>query len=451
MRPRTFRRCSKFSGAILVLLCATAGAADAPPPVGDGADAVDTAVVRAHERHAPVLVDIHAPWCYSCYFMTRNVQTGAEWDAVQKRAVVAELDADTPEGARRMQQWQVKALPSYVVLDEQGRELGRIVGEQTRADYYRQLNDLFARTASIADLAARVTDGKAPSIVAARDLLAAYHSRGDADSGIAWWNSLTVPVRTALDRDPPVKLWVQRLHLLKASQTGNAAQCAAIAPPVFAGDLGCERPYEVDRVMECTADLPQAQRTHVLGGQKVALARLLYSRIFIAKPSCADARSAVLTEAELDQQLGYPKAAAVILREATEDVKKRLNGDLKKDRNLADNLRVYLDHAGKLGELDALFPKLIAAYPDDYVYPYRYAKSLAARGRYAQALPFFEQAEPKAYGLNRLNVAEGHAETLVKLGRAADAKAVVADALKANGPWFPEQAEKLKAVVVNAN
>jgi hypothetical protein len=346
-----------------------------------------------------------------------------------------------------MRLWRIKNLPSDVVLDAQGRELGRIVGEQTRGDYYRRLNELFARTASIDELAAHVTDGRAPSISAARDLLAACQARGDADYGINWWNSLPVPLRSALDRDAPIKLWVRRLYLQKASQTSNAAQCAAIAPHVFAGDLGCERPYEVESVMDCIADLPQAQRARILGGQKVALAQLLYSRIFVGQPSCADARSTVLTEVELDQQLGYPKAASAIFDAAIADTRKRLGGELGKDRNLADNLRVYLDRAGKLAELDALYPKLIAAYPDDYVYSYRYAASLAARGRHAQALFYFEQAAPKAYGLNRLGIAEGRAEALVKLGRAAEAKAVVADALKDNGPWFPEQAEKLKAVV----
>ena len=35
-------------------------------------------------------------------------------------------DADSPAGAQWMRQWSVKGLPSYVVLDPRGRELGRI-------------------------------------------------------------------------------------------------------------------------------------------------------------------------------------------------------------------------------------------------------------------------------------------------------------------------------------
>jgi len=62
-------------------------------------------------------------------------------------------------------------------------------------------------------------------------------------------------------------------------------------------------------------------------------------------------------------------------------------------------------------------------------------------------LPWLEQAAPKAYGVNRLSVAQYRADALRKLGRIDDAKQVVADALKANGPFFADEVLKLKAVL----
>ena len=93
------------------------------------------------------------------------------------------------------------------------------------------------------------------------------------------------------------------------------------------------------------------------------------------------------------------------------------------------------------------YEKLVAAYPDDYVYAYRYGRNLVERGEFARALPWLEQAAPKAYGVNRLSVAQYRAEALRKLGRDDDAKQVVADALKANGPFFADEVLKLKAVL----
>jgi predicted Zn-dependent protease len=128
-------------------------------------------------------------------------------------------------------------------------------------------------------------------------------------------------------------------------------------------------------------------------------------------------------------------------------VRAQVGSNLKKDRNAADNLRVYLVRAKKVDELDALYPKLIAAYPDDYVYPYRWGRSLVERDKPKEALPLLEKAAEKAYGENRLVVATFRVKALKALHREQDAQKVVADVLEQNGKWFPEEVEKLKAAL----
>lgn len=450
MRRRIFRRCNKTRSLLLAsALVAAAGIAQADATT----DSLDAALKQAQARHVPVLVDFYAPWCYSCYFMNKTVKNGPEWQRLEKKAVVIELDADAPDGAHWMQQWSIKGLPNYVVLDETGRELGRIPLERTRAQFYPEIDAIIARGATLETLQAKVKDGGAASVKAASGVLQAFHARGDAGAGLAWRAARPAAVAAALDKDASAQLWVSRLELQKSFKAKDAAQCAAIAPRVFGGDLGCQRAYEVDHALECTENLPAADRTKLFAAQKPAMEKLLATRVFIKTPSCADARSIVVSAADLSKALADPKTEAKVLDRAIEDARKRLGGDkldLKRDRNLADNLRVYLDRAGRIDSLDALFPELIAAYPDDYVYAYRYGKSLAERGEYAKALRYFEQAAPKAYGVNRLAVAQWRAETLIKLGRNEDAKQVVADALKANGPFFPDLTAKLKSVVGNS-
>lgn len=443
MRPRIFRRWTDAVAGVAAVAALLSGAvrADAwQPPL-------DEALRQAAERHAPILIEFHAPWCYSCYYMAHNVLNGAEWDKVKRQAVLVDLDADAPEGSYWKDRLSVKALPSYVVLNEQGDELGRILAEQTRPEFYRLLDGILARTNALDAVRDKVKDGSAASLKAAHETLKAYYARGDAEGALAWHKGLPAAAHSALDKDARARLWLARLQLMQASQSKNPAQCAALAPPVLAGELGCDRAYELDRVMQCTAALPDAERARLLAPQKPVMTHLLYGRVFVSHPSCADARSEVLTTADLDQALHYPDAEEDVLDRAIADVKQRLGGNLKKDRNLADNLRVFLDRAGRTDELDLLYPKLIAAYPDDYVYAYRFGKSLVARGQYQQGLIYLQQAAPKAYGINRLNVAEQEAQALLKLNRPDDAKQAVADALKANGPWFPEQAAKLKALV----
>jgi tetratricopeptide (TPR) repeat protein len=183
----------------------------------------------------------------------------------------------------------------------------------------------------------------------------------------------------------------------------------------------------------------------MLAAEKPALDMLLDKNVFIAKPTCADQRSTVITTADVDEAIGDAKAEKAVLDRAIDATRKYLADDYRKDRNAADNLRVYLVRAKRTEELDALYPKLITAYPDDYVYPYRWGRSLVERGKNAEALPLLEKAAEKAYGENRLVVATYRVKALKALHREDDAKQVVAGALEQTGKWFPEEVEKLKA------
>jgi len=153
----------------------------------------------------------------------------------------------------------------------------------------------------------------------------------------------------------------------------------------------------------------------------------------------------VLASADLDEALGDQVAASAVLDRAITLTRQRLDGNLTSDRNLADNLRVYLLRAKRTTELDDYQRKLIAAYPEDYVYAYRYGRSLVDAGKPSDALPYLEQAADKAYGANRLAVAQQRIKALKALHRDDEARKVAADVLETNGPWFPKQAAALKA------
>jgi hypothetical protein len=276
-------------------------------------------------------------------------------------------------------------------------------------------------------------------------VLASYEARKDGQGGRDWYASLPEGVRAKNAKNATATLWRDRLELARAMKAKDDAAAVEAAKRALAGDLGCDRPYVVDTLLEASEKMPEGERKPMLAAQKPALDKLLDKNVFIAKPTCADQRSTVITTADGDAAIGDAKAETAVLDRAIEATRKYLGDDFKKDRNAADNLRVYLVRAKRTEELDALYPKLIAAYPDDYVYPYRWGRSLVERGKPADALPLLEKAADKAYGENRLVVATFRVKALKALHRADDAKQVVADALEQTGKWFPEEVEKLKA------
>lgn len=425
----------------LLAASAVASAHENPPTI-------DAALKLAKEQHLPVFIDFQAQWCYSCYFMASHVLIGKEWQAAEKRFVFVETDADSPDGAAWMEKLKVKALPSYVVLDADGAEQGRILAEQPREKFYPALNKILGGGDALDTLKAEAAKG---STTALADALSSYYARGQVGEGLTWYASLPATLQKKAESEAKPATWVARLQMEKAAEDKNATQCVAAAQKVLTGDPGCDRYYVVDTLNSCSEKLPEAERKTLLSAQRSALDTLLDRQVFVPAPTCADQRSAVFAAADLDQAIGDGAAEKAVLERGIAAAQIALGGaahlDLKRDRNAADNLRVYLTRAKRIGDVDALMPKLIAAYPDDYVYPYRYGRSLLERGKAAEALPYLEQASEKAFGVNRLGVAGLRAKALIALNRRADAEKVVAEALQANGPWFPEAAAKLKATL----
>lgn len=405
---------------------------------------IDEALKASAEQHRPVLVDFQAVWCYSCYYMASHVLNGSEWNAVQRKAIVVEADADSPDGQTWMKKLNASFLPSYVVLDEHGNELGRISAEQPREKFYPKVNAILASGDTLDGLKQKAAHG-APDAVA--DVLEAYQARSEGNEGLAWFAALPSSQQQDARKKARVHVALDQLALAKALAANDNAAVIANAQKVLAQEIGCQRPYVLDNLLDATAKLPADQRKTLLAAQRQPFDHYVSTQVLIATPACADQRSAVLASANLDEALGEATAASAILDRAITQTRQRLGNKLTSDRNLADNLRIYLLRAKRTAELDDYQQQLIAAYPDDYVYAYRYGRNLLETGRPAQALPYLSQAADKAYGANRLAVALQRVKALRALHRDDEANKVASDVLETNGPWFPKQADALKAAL----
>ncbi len=422
---------------LTLLPAAAACAAEAKAPL-----TIDEALKASAEQHRPVLVDFQAVWCYSCYYMASHVLNGPEWDAVQRKAIVIEADADSPDGQTWMKKLHASFLPSYVVLDEHGNELGRISAEQPREKFYPKVNAILATGNTLDGLKQKALKGTDDDVAS---VLEAYEARSEGNEGLDWFASLPTARQQSVRKYGRATVALDQLTLIKALAAKDNAGVIASAQKVLAQDIGCQRPYVLDNLLDATDKLPTAERKALLATQRKPLDTYVNTQVLVAQPACADQRSALLTSVELDETLGDDAAATALLDRAITQTRQRLGTNLASDRNLADNLRIYLARAKRTAELDDYQRKLIAAYPNDYVYAYRYGRSLVDAGKPADALPYLAQAADKAYGANRLSVALQRVKALKALHRNDEAKKLADDVLETNGPWFPKQADALKA------
>lgn len=424
------------------LLAAALLAAVAPAwAAHEGPASLDAALAQGKREHKPVLVDFQAVWCYSCYFMASHVLNGKEFDDLSSKVIFYEADADKPADQAYMKKWTVHFLPTYVAIGPDGEELGRILAERPREKFYPEINGILSGDAKLSKLKADAAKG---SMGAVAEVLETYNARYAGTEGMAWFNTLPPMVRNVSDKDKRVAVAKQRLALLQAKDTKQDTAIRDAAVKLLASDIGCDRPYVLDDLLGATESQHPDSRQGVLEPQKAAYDQFLATQVFTATPACADQRSAVLAGADLEEGIHDSAAEQAILRKGIESSREKLHGDLKSDRNAADNLRVYLVRAKAGDELDTLEKQLIAAYPDDYVYNYRYGRRLVESGKAAEGLPYLEAAAKKAYGANTLSVATYRVKALRELKRDDEAKKLVAQAVASEGKAFPEQAKKLQ-------
>ena len=76
-----------------------------------------------------VFLDCYATWCGPCQYMAKSVFTTKEaGDYFNKKFVNIKIDMEKGEGINRARQFKIQGYPTFIILNSNGKELGRIVG-----------------------------------------------------------------------------------------------------------------------------------------------------------------------------------------------------------------------------------------------------------------------------------------------------------------------------------
>ncbi len=404
---------------LLTALAVPGGALAAPPRAADPwLKDWESARKAAQASSRSVLVDFQAVWCYSCYYMEQKVLSRDLFKRVARDLVLLKLDVDSPEGREWKGKLRVRALPSYLVLDSSGTELGRIAGERTETEFVMDLRRIIGepedKDIQKLRVLAQAQDWEAAA--AARDALRSS-GRG-------------------LDRD--FQLWSARIDFNRALEFKKSLAAAQAAQALLDLEEGCALAYDALNLEEATAGgEPTDPLVALRAKTRERLEALVERRVFgPAEERCADLRSPV--EALADLHGDGEKRSALLGRAIVLLSAESQKAGIGKDRNLDDNLRFFLEAAGKSAELDKLYPRLIKAYPADYVYSYRYAKNLLGRKEFARALPHADAGLRLSYGVNRLSAAAVKGRVLAGLKRKAEARAFLEAELNAARKRFPK-------------
>ena len=124
-----FERARKVVGTLAAALGAVWFVAYEPPaPTIAWSTNLDTALAQARAEHRPVLVDFGAAWCVACEELMHRTFSEAAVRGEARRFVAVKVDATDPTPAIEALQtrYQVRGLPTVLLINSEGREVSRV-------------------------------------------------------------------------------------------------------------------------------------------------------------------------------------------------------------------------------------------------------------------------------------------------------------------------------------
>jgi len=260
------------------------------------------------------------------------------------------INSDTPEGKTLRGTYNIKGLPTVLLLDAQGKEIDRILGYEGREEFAGEYLGFLYGVGTLSDLLARV--GETPDGPAAQRIAGKFLGRSDGASALQW-----IAKARAAKGEVPADFG-KRLDLMEAQslvltepEKGRAALKALASDPK-AGDIG----------EEAFSDLSRYLKKKNLDADLVALYDI---RMAFLGDSTEFLNSYAWTFAE--RGIALPKAL---------EAAKKAVALSKEDPGILDTLAEVYFKMGKRDLAVQTIEKAIAAKPDDTYYQEQKAKFL---------------------------------------------------------------------------
>ena len=103
-------------------------------------------LAEAEKRQTVLAVNVTAEWCPACHELDRQFWKTRHGRVASEKYVLQQLDFDSESGQRFVQRYAVISIPTTLVMDTEGHELGRIVGFESVGQYRKRLAQIAQRS-----------------------------------------------------------------------------------------------------------------------------------------------------------------------------------------------------------------------------------------------------------------------------------------------------------------
>jgi tetratricopeptide (TPR) repeat protein len=364
--------------------------------------------------------------------------------ALEDRVVFAAIDSDRPEAAAFLARHEVKAWPTYFVLDP---ATDKVVGFWAGSASLREMRGLVDESLDVARSGGR--DPAARAFAEAR----AAHAAGDlAKAAAGYERAIGAAPPSWPGRSAALVAWIEALYGSKAW-----AACARLAQDHLAEIQGSSAPGDAaSYLLMCAEKLPAGPEQ--TAARAAAVERL---RAFVARPpadaSVDDRQDVLATLAEALEGTGDAAGA----KRAQEDRIALLEQAARAARTPEEAQTFDYARAGayvalgRAADAVAMLEQRERELPGSYEPPARLAGVLFRMGRLPDALAAVDRALARAYGPRKARYLKLRSDILAKQGDAAGALAAARDEVKVwealpPGQASPEQLAEARRRVAEA-
>ncbi len=142
-----------------------------------------TVVATANESGKTTLLMFSAPWCPACIRMQTETYNQKEVINELSHVAVKKINIDLPENAELSEKYHVKAIPTAVLINQDGDQIGRWLDFQSAATFSKQLRANIKNSDTILALEKKALSGDAVAITKVG--MSAYNSMNCKDA-VRW-------------------------------------------------------------------------------------------------------------------------------------------------------------------------------------------------------------------------------------------------------------------------
>lgn len=361
----------------------------------------------ANTADKPTLMIFSAPWCPACIRMQTEVYPKKEIQAEFKKLQIEKINIDLPTSVELSDKFHVKAIPTYVLVNQQGQEVARWLDFQPAENFAKQLDHNIKNAVALADLEkkANLGDPAAISIMG----MTAYNTL-NCEEAIKWFSQskkivdlnykLASEVSCAEEKD--LKVEANLTDYLNALQKGITMTLS-----------------QMDQYRWTTEWIEKLKEKKALSDEAKEKAKITisnfnqlskdqekldeaFSESTTGDVGRFDKEEVLLMKSRLYAALDQPKEKAETLQTLVDLIhKKKITSEKPGEMLLAI---AYLREAGEKETVIKFYKQLLTKYPKTYVYHEKYGRYLLKEKNFETALretdtalKFAEGNEPQLY------------------------------------------------------